>query len=71
MANIKLIHSEWNETTGGYQRDWLADDASQITAGFGASDNPGSTIYCIADQSVYIKNTQGKWQKAGTTEVVE
>lgn len=67
---MKLILMEWNPTIGGYQKSWLADDESQVTASFDPDSNPGSTIFVISTQAVYVKNSKGKWQKAGTTEEV-
>lgn len=67
---MELVKSEWNPFTGGYTKDWIADDESQLTADFDPDSNPGSTVYVIATKAVFMKNSQRKWQKVGTTEVV-
>lgn len=71
MENITLLSREWNEVTGGYHKDWLADEESAVSADFDKDSNPGSTIYCIDTQTVFIKNSKGQWQRAGSTEVLE
>jgi hypothetical protein len=67
---MKLIEREWNVILNEYTNVWLADDESGITATFDPDSAPGSTIIVISTKSVWMKNTQGKWQKCGTTEVV-
>lgn len=67
---MKLIIMEWNPTLDGYQKSWLADNESQVTASFDPDSTPGSTIYVISTKNVYVKNTNGRWQKAGTTSEV-
>ena len=67
---MKLIEREWNVILNEYMNVWLADDESGITADFDSDSAAGSTIIVISTSSTYMKNTQGKWQKAGTTEVV-
>lgn len=67
---MKLIDREWIPELGGYQHLWLADDESQITASFDPDGASGSVIMVISTRATYMKNTQGKWQKVGTTEVI-
>ena len=66
---MELIEREWNPYLCKYQNVWLADDESSITAEFDADSADGSIIVVISTSSTWIKNTQGKWQKVGTTEV--
>lgn len=65
-----LIDCEWNECTNKYIRVWVFDDESGITADFDSESSVGSVIIVIATNSTYMKNTKGKWQKIGTTEVI-
>lgn len=67
---MKLINREWNTCLGKYQNMWLADDTSDITADFDPDGAEGSTIIVIATEETYMKNTSGKWQKCGSTEVI-
>ena len=41
-----------------------------ITADFDAEGAEGSIILVISTEATYMKNTQGKWQKCGSTEVI-
>ena len=68
---MKLINRDWSACMCKYMNMWLADEESQITADFDPEGAEGSTIIVIATESTYMKNTQGKWQKCGTTEVIE
>ena len=68
---MKLIGREWSACLGKYQNMWLADDETGITADFDADGAEGSSIFVISTEATYMKNTQGKWQKCGTTEVIE
>lgn len=65
-----LIEREYNAYLDKYESTWLANDESQITANFDAECAPGSIILVISTQATYMKNTTGKWQKVGTTEVI-
>jgi hypothetical protein len=67
---MKLIDREWNEFLNKYQNMWIADDPSEITAGFDSESATGSMIFVISNQATYMKNTSGKWQKCGTMEVI-
>jgi hypothetical protein len=53
-----------------YEHTWVADDESKLTAGFDPDCAVGSMILVISTGDTYIKNTEGKWQKVGTTEVL-
>ena len=68
---MKLISREWNEYLSKYQNTWLADSATDIAADFDTESAEGSIILVIASEATYMKNTQGKWQKCGSTEVIE
>ena len=67
---MKLIDREWNAFLGKYTNMWLANNDDEITTGFDPDGAEGSMIIVIASQSTYMKNTEGKWQKYGTSEVV-
>jgi hypothetical protein len=67
---MKLIDREWNEFLNKYTRYWIADDESGITANFDPDSAEGSTVLVISTRSVWMKNTAGKWQKVGSTEVI-
>lgn len=67
---MKLIDHEWNETLNKRTNTWLANDESQITAGFDPECAEGSVILVISTNATFIKNADGKWQKVGTTEVI-
>ena len=68
---MKLIGSEWNPFLGQCQNMWIADTESAISADFDSDSAVGSSIFVISTEATYMKNTQGKWQKCGTTEVIE
>lgn len=67
---MKLIDREWNPYLNKYQNMWLADDESGIVADFDPEGAEGSAIMVISTQTTWMKNSQGKWQKCGTSEVV-
>lgn len=67
---MKLIDREWNAFLNKYMNMWLANEDSDIAADFDPDGAEGSMILVIASQSTYIKNTEGKWQKYGSTEVI-
>lgn len=66
---MKLIEQNWNPHLEKYENTWLADTDAEITADFDQDSAEGSTIVVISTKSVWVKNTKGKWQKCGTTEV--
>lgn len=67
---MKLINRKWNAFVGKYENTWLADDETGITADFDSEGAEGSIILVISTEATYMKNTQGKWQKCGSTEVI-
>jgi hypothetical protein len=67
---MKLIDREWNAFLNKYMNMWLANEDSDIAADFDPDGAEGSMILVIASQSTYIKNTEGKLQKYGSTEVI-
>lgn len=67
---MKLIESQIHTLPDEYYNVWLADDESQITPSFDPKSCSGSMIITITGK-VFIKNTDGKWQKYGSAEVVE
>ena len=66
---MKLIDINWNVLLCKAEHVWLADDESGITADFDPESAEGSAIIVISTASTWMKNTQGKWQKVGTSEV--
>ncbi len=67
---MKLIKSTWNAHQSKYERQYIANDESEITADFDPDSADGSTILCVSTGNVFIKNADSKWQKFGTTEVI-
>lgn len=67
---MKLIEREWNVILSEYTNVWLADNEDGITSEFDPDSAPGSTIIVISTASTWMKNTQRKWQKCGTNEVM-
>ncbi len=67
---MKLIDREWNAHLGKYMNMWLADKTTDITADFDPDSAEGSIILVIETGATYMKNTLGKWQKCGSTEVI-
>lgn len=66
----KLIGQEFNKCQDKVQNMWLSDTGSELTSDFDPDSAIGSTIIVISTHSVYMKNTVGKWQKCGSTEVL-
>lgn len=67
---VKLISREWNAHLEKYENTYLADSERDVTADCGEGCAEGSTILCVGNATAYIKNTQGKWQKLGSEEVI-
>jgi hypothetical protein len=67
---MKLIDRKWNAFLEKYENTWLADQESSITANFDSECAEGSIILVIATGAVWMKNTQCKWQKCGSNEVI-
>jgi hypothetical protein len=68
--NMKLIANDYNRGQDDEIRTWLADNATEISANFDAESASGSMIIVIETKDIYIKNSEGKWQKFGTNEVI-
>ena len=68
---MQLIESRWSYVQGKTENTWLADAESEITAGFDPESAIGSQIMVVGSGDLWIKNTAGKWQKSGSTEVIE
>ena len=68
---MKLIDRDWNPHLNKYQNMWLADDESGITADFDPDGAEGSVIMVISTKATWMKNSKCKWQKCGTSEVIE
>lgn len=67
---MKLINQTWNAFQEKYDNTWLADTESDIPSNHDTESAVGSVILVIFPQVMYMKNTAGKWQKMGTTEVL-
>lgn len=67
---MKLIDRAWNAYLGKFENTWIADSELDIPTGFDKDSAEGSIILVIYPQVVYMKNSTGKWQKMGTTEVL-
>ena len=50
-----------SETYGIY--DGIAESASDLTAAQTARYQPGSMVYCLSEQSLYVKNGGGLWEE--------
>ena len=68
---MKLINREWNPYLGKYQNMWLADDEDGLSANFDPDGAEGSTVIVISTDTTYMKNTECKWQRCGSREVIE
>ena len=67
---MKLLKCEWNCCLNKYEKMWLADNTDELSADFDPESAEGSIILVISTEESYMKNTSGKWQKFGTTEVI-
>ena len=67
---MKQIDQRWNPYLKKLERTWLADTEEELTADFDPDAAEGSTILVISAGTAYMKNTEGKWQKIGTSEVL-
>lgn len=67
---MKLISYAWEPCLGKCQNTYLADTPDEITADCFGDCGCGSMILVISTGDTYIKNTQGKWQKFGSDEVI-
>jgi hypothetical protein len=67
---MKITEREYNPVQDKATYVIIADNESEITANAYPECAVGSQILVISTGVVYIKNTAGKWQKYGTTEVI-
>ena len=67
---MALIEHEYNAYLDKYVNVWVADDLSELSADFDSDSAPSSMIIVISTQETYMKNTSGKWQKLGSSEVI-
>lgn len=68
---MKMIEEKWNSTIGKYERTFLANSEEEVNTGLCGECAEGSCILVISTGNTYMKNASGKWQKMGTTEVLE
>ena len=66
---MQLIEAKWNQAQLKNEYTYLANSESDVTV---PNDDAaiGSQILVIGTGAMYIKNTDGKWQKSGTDEVI-
>lgn len=69
-TKLKLVESTFNWILNGYIKTWLADSLDDISSDFDPESVSGSSIVVIETKEVFVKNTEGKWQKFGTSEVL-
>ncbi len=67
---MKLIEQKWNPHLNKYDKTWLANYDSELTADFDPDCSEGSVVIVVGSDSTYMKNADGRWQKYGTTEVL-
>lgn len=67
---MQLIDKAWTPQQNKYMNTWQADTKAEVTADFDPEGAVGSAIVVIEEGAVYLKNSAGKWQKYGTTEVI-
>ena len=58
---MKLIENRWNNCQDKYENTWLADDESELNAGFDPDGAVGSSVCVISTGDVWIKNSKGQW----------
>lgn len=66
---MKLLDSDWNPHLNKYQNVWLFDNDTGITADFDPDSAEGSVIMVISTRETWIKNSQAKWQRCGSSDV--
>lgn len=67
---MKLIEQKWNRHLWQHENTWIADSVDEIPTNFDPNSATGSVIFVIDAGATYMKNSEGKWQKVGTTEVI-
>lgn len=66
-----LINSEWNEHLAKYEVTYLADTKAEVEKSkIDPNCAMGSVIFVISTGDTYMKNTDNKWQKVGSEEVL-
>lgn len=66
-----VIEKRWNSLLQAHELTYLANTAADVVIGdLDPNCAAGSVILVIETEDAYMKNTQGKWQKLGTTEVI-
>lgn len=66
-----LIDRKFNAYQDKYENTYLANDAADVAVSeVDENSATGSVIMVVGSGAVYIKNTEGKWQKSGSTEVL-
>jgi hypothetical protein len=68
---MKLIDKKWNPYLSQHESEWIIDTEEELTAGFAPDCACGSFAFVISTGNGYMKNSVGKWQKIGSTEVIE
>lgn len=66
-----IIERAWNTAQCKWELTYLANTAADVVVSELDPDCAiGSSILVISSGAMYIKNTEGKWQKSGSTEVL-
>ena len=66
-----VIEKRWNSLLQAHELTYLANTAADVVIGDLDPDcASGSVVLVVDTEDVYMKNTQGQWQKLGTTEVI-
>lgn len=66
-----VIEKRWNSLLQAHELTYLANTADDVVIDdLDPNCAAGSVILVIETEDAYMKNTQGQWQKLGTTEVI-
>lgn len=66
-----LIDRKVNVTQSTFDMTFLANTAEDVDLSMVPEDCAiGSAILVVSEGAMYIKNTEGEWQKSGSTEVL-
>lgn len=66
-----IIDESWNNSQRKRELTFLANTAEDVDLSMVPEDCAiGSAILVVSEGAMYIKNTEGEWQKSGSTEVL-
>ena len=69
-CRMVLIDSSWNFSVGAQEMTFIADTKNDIDLSLTTHCAVGSSILVIDSGACYMKNTAGKFQRVGSTEVL-